>query len=58
MQDNPDKLEQFETGNKKEEEKNKNGKKKIFKRILYAVALIAIIAAGIVIYKKTKEIND
>jgi len=58
MQENPDKLEQFETGNKKVEEKNKNGKKKIFKRILYAVALIAIIAAGIVIYKKTKEIND
>ena len=58
MQDNPDKLEQFEKGNKKEEEKNKKGKNKIFKRILYAVALIAIIAAGIVIYKKTKEIND
>jgi hypothetical protein len=56
--DDQEKLEQFDTDDKKGDSSQKKGAKKIFKRIAYVVVLIVIIAAGIVIYKKTKEIND
>ena len=56
--DDQEKLEQFDTDDKKGDSSQKKGTKKIIKRIAYVVVLIVIIAAGIVIYKKTKEIND
>ena len=56
--DNQDKCEQFDTNDKKGDLSNKKGKKKLFKKIAYAIVLVIIIIAGFVIYKKTKEIND
>ena len=56
--DNQDKCEQFDTNDKKGDLSNKKGKKKLFKKIAYAIIIVIIIIAGFVIYKKTKEIND
>jgi cell division protein FtsL len=56
--DNQDKYEELNTNDKKGDLSNKKGKKKLFKKIAYAIVLIIIIVAGFVIYKKTKEIND